>query len=362
MAKDINTKMITLAREAKGYTISELSEITKINKSTLSRIEMNMHIISDKHIEEIAKVLDFPINFFYLEVVPQHINDFFYRKRVTMKVKEKSKIDAQNQILRIVYDRLLSMVDIPETKIPNIMPKQSLTPEDIAIMARDFYGIDKGPLKNIINILEKNGIAVILLDSDSELFDGVTLYTDKGNLLIIINNNMSNDRKRFTLAHELGHQIMHLPFRHENELYDKLETKSHDIFEQEANRFAAEFLMPKSDIINDLQYLTYKRLGMLKLYWQVSKRALVYRAKALGCISDVKYKTLMIELSRNGERTNESIEVEIDDPKIFKKLFEVHKSEFHYSNEDLSKALLVSENYINDIQRTHQIKQFKIVV
>ena len=81
-------------------------------------------------------------------------------------------------------------------------------------------------------------------------FDGLTMFTSNQAPVIWINRNIPNDRKRFSLAHELGHLVMHL--RSEN-----LE-KPEDQKEIEANEFAGEFLMPESQCKEDLYNLKYK--------------------------------------------------------------------------------------------------------
>ena len=58
---------------------------------------------------------------------------------------------------------------------------------------------------------------------------------------------MPNDRKRFTICHEWGHQIMHLPYRYDFEMYQRLKSDP-DALEKEADVFAAEFLMPENDV------------------------------------------------------------------------------------------------------------------
>jgi Zn-dependent peptidase ImmA (M78 family) len=72
------------------------------------------------------------------------------------------------------------------------------------------------------------------LDED-EKFDGVSFITEKGFAVIVINKNFPNDRKRFTLAHELVHLLLH------NESNSPISTFRDK--EKEANDFATEFLM-----------------------------------------------------------------------------------------------------------------------
>ena len=150
---------------------------------------------------------------------------------------------------------------------------------------------------------------------------------------------MPNDRKRFSLAHELGHLVMHL----RSEDLEKPEEQK----EIEANEFAGEFLMPESLCKEDFFNLKYKDLGMKKYYWKVSKAAIIYRAKELKCISEQTSKYLYVTLGRYGERKNESVQVSIDSPKIISKMLDLHISELNYSTEEISDIVGLMPNEIN---------------
>ena len=55
--------------------------------------------------------------------------------------------------------------------------------------------------------------------------------------------------------------------------------------EEEADRFAAEFLMPASDIKSDLKEMTIEKAAYLKPFWRASMQSLIYRAKTLKVIT-----------------------------------------------------------------------------
>ena len=195
-------------------------------------------------------------------------------------------------------------------------------------------GINKRePIINIFKHLESNGVIVIEFDDVTDKFDGVSFRTDKGNPIIIINKNFPNDRKRFTLAHELGHILMHFTGEFPNPLHRTEKQK-----ENEANRFSSEFLMPALGIQNSLIGLSLYDLAPLKKYWHTSKQSIIRRAKDLRGITDKKATYFMIELSRMGERKIEKTLVGIDKPVIFKNAYELHKKELKYSDKDLAKA------------------------
>jgi Zn-dependent peptidase ImmA (M78 family)/DNA-binding XRE family transcriptional regulator len=356
-----NFKMLTIARESRGLTQAELSEKTNTDASNLSRFEQNKAQPSEDLLSKYAAALNYPLAFFYQQPPTSPISDFFYRKRITLPAKQKAKLEAQIEVIRFIYDILLKSVSIPEIRFPTVSISKNFTPEDAAALTREFLGIKRGSVNDLIAAVEKKGIAVVYIDAEADKFDGMTAYTDRGYPLIVLNKKMPNDRKRFTIAHELAHQIAHLPFRYEFEMYERLKSEP-DAFEKEADAFASAFLMPASDIRNELVNLTYSKLSQLKNYWQVSKRAVVVRAKTLGCIDDKRYKTLMVELSRNGERMTEGFDVEIDKPQLFSQIIKAHLEKLNYTTRELAEALFINETDLMNINYLNGFSKLRIAV
>lgn len=106
-------------------------------------------------------------------------------------------------------------------------------------------------------------------------FCGLVDHTRK---LVVINKSHSNGRKRFTSAHELGHIILH---PNENEVDYRISFSDNDPKETEANKFAAEILMPYDDFI-----LVYKSkrgcLSSIADFFGVSIGAATIRAESLN--------------------------------------------------------------------------------
>ena len=358
---DYNYRMLILARESRGITQTELSKKTSTDQSNLSKIEKGFLKPTDELIEKYANELRYPVSFFYQQENKTLISDFFYRKRLTMPAKEKVKLEAQIDVLRLIYDKLLKSVEIPEAKFPSAIVGRNFTPTDVARLAREYYKIPKGPIRNLISVLEQNGIAVVFLESAPEKFDGMTVHTDSNYPMIILNKNMSNDRKRFTIAHELGHQIMHMPYRFDFDMYERLKANPNEL-EKEADTFAAEFLMPEAECRSDLMNITYAKLSQIKMYWLSSKRAIVYRAKTLKCIDEKKYENLMIELSRMGERVKESFDVAIEEPQIMKQIFSAYTQQLNYSFADLSSHLSIAEEDLRQLVRISNSSKLRIAI
>lgn len=331
----INYRNITLARESRGMTQSGLSkEIKGLTQGNLSRIEKGLLPISDILLNDISKVLNYPLSFFYKDSQSCSNGSLFYRKRVSMSQKQLSILEAKVDIVNMIIDELMESVDVPELNIPHCDVSGGNTPSVLAFKLREYLGIQRGPIDRIVNILEKRGVIVVFLDIDNDKFDGVTKFTRKSQPVVYVNNNMPNDRKRFTIGHELGHLVMHL-----RALFDDVEDQDK---ERQANEFSAEFNLPFIECKRSFFNLRYGDLANLKMYWKMSKAAILHRAKEIGSLGDNTYKYYMMVLSKTGQRKEETEKVDIDQPVLLKKMIDAHLNELNYSEEELSNLIGLS--------------------
>ena len=320
---------IKLARDSRGLSQNDLSTLTGVTQATLSRFEKGVLDVTPEAAKRISQALNYPESFFEKDIRCARESSLFYRKRASMTVKQLSVLESKISILSKSIDELMESIDIPDLNIPEIEPSIDNSPQEIAYKIRSYLGVPPGPIDNIVSLLERNGVIVMFIDlNDMDKFDGLTMFSMNQAPVIWINRNTSNDRKRFNLAHELGHLVMHL---RSTDL-----DKNEDQKEIEANQFAGEFLMPESQCKEDLFNLKYKDLGIKKQYWKVSKAAIIYRARELKCISEETAKYLYVTLGRFGERKKESVNVPIDAPQIVKKMYDLHVSELNYTEAEMS--------------------------
>lgn len=122
----------------------------------------------------------------------------------------------------------------------------------------------------------------------------------KNNRIIIgVNNDHHRNRQRFTIAHEIGHLLLHS----NNSLYvdkifpvklrDQSSSEAVDIDEIEANAFAAELLMPLFMLENEpelkrqvIDYEYENIIASLAERYKVSTQAMTFRLINLGLISN----------------------------------------------------------------------------
>lgn len=350
MPKELNFRMLTLAREARGFTQGELVEkIPNLSQGNYSRMEKGLLGVPEETLIKLSSVLEFPQSFFYKKGTAVNNVEYFYRKRVSTPKKELNKLEANFDLIRLWFEDLLSEVEIGDFKFPELKVEGNNTPEVVARKVKAAVGVPAGPIIYLISTLEKNGIIVHFLQNAPEKFDGTTIISKSGQKIIVVNSDIPNDRKRFTIAHELGHCIMHIPFSSDLDPYSDIEL--------EANQFASEFLMPAIEIKHDLINLKYKNLADLKNYWRVSKVALIKRAHTLGLINQSRYTTFMIEISRAGERKVENQDIDLDEPRILQLILNAMIEQLDYTRESISEMLGMS---LTDYYTFFQGKKQKI--
>jgi hypothetical protein len=112
----------------------------------------------------------------------------------------------------------------------------------------------------------------------------------RGRAFIFINDGDPIVRKRFSLAHELGHhRLGHAPVI---ETWPAIYAKDNPPSEVQANAFAAEFVAPKEGVVawldeNQDGPLTLEAVCRLSARYGLSVQATRYRLATVGVLSDV---------------------------------------------------------------------------
>lgn len=326
-----NPEMLSLARESRGYTQTELARRSAYTQPTVSRFESGSLPLSDENVRVFARVLAYPERFFSQPDTIYGLGSsfLFHRKRQTMEVNALRRIQAEVNIARMRVERLLRGLDYEH---PNefVMYEvgQDGTPEQIAGMVRAVWRLPAGPLRNLTQVVESAGGIVLLYPFSVRKVDGLSLWVTPTPPLFFLNDRAPGDRNRWTLAHELGHMVMH---RH-----------VHQEIESEADCFASELLMPAADIRRELHGLTLAKAAALKMTWRVSIQALVRRARNLETIPPGRYKSLCVQISRAGMRTNEPNAIEPEQPQNLASILDVHRLEHGYDLDEISRLALAS--------------------
>ncbi|WP_433814775.1 helix-turn-helix domain-containing protein [Flavobacterium johnsoniae] len=351
----MNHRQLTFARELRGYSQTDLSSSIKgLSQSNLSKFEKGLSVLSEDVQKKIINFLNFPVDFFERKI-NSSIENGNYRKKATISKSDVLKFENKCRLLGYAIDEMSESIEWPEFKFMPLNLEEGYTPAYIAEYNRKILQLKKdSPVKDICNLLESNGIILYEMNY-LDKFDGVSFFTDKGFPVIVINKTFPNDRKRFTIAHELGHILLHNESNFPISGYRDEKCK-----EKEANEFASEFLMPEKDIKNSLRGISLNDVAKLKSYWLTSMGSILRRAKDLKCINEDRYKYFMIEMSRNGFNRKEPIEVPIDKPQCFKNGYLLFKNELLYDDNDFVEMMDLPQDIIEDIFYFDRMVKLKI--
>jgi Zn-dependent peptidase ImmA (M78 family)/DNA-binding XRE family transcriptional regulator len=325
----VNPDMIVLARESCGMTQGDLANAIHVTQGKISKYENGLLSVAIDDLASIAKILGFTEDFFYQtdQVFGLGSSSLFHRQRQGVPMLLQKQIQAQVNVRRMQIERLLrgSTVEAAYKFEPLDIDAFDGSAEKIAKVVRFAWKLPSGPIQNLTASVENAGGIILRCDFGTAKIDAAHLWIPGMPPMFFMNKRLPADRYRFTLAHEVGHAVMH-------------RIPTGDI-EAEADRFAAELLMPEKEIEAQLHAMTIERAGMLKPYWKVSMAALIRRARDVGAISERTYRSLFTRLSARGYRTNEPIPLSQENPTIVPELVAVHRRAYGYSDEDLARML-----------------------
>lgn len=132
------------------------------------------------------------------------------------------------------------------------------------------------------------GLGITVIDApdkqESPNLSGA-MVMHEGKPFILVNEGQSSARQRFTIAHELGHLLMHVGTGKAVMFRDEVSSRGVDPFEVEANAFAAALLMPEEQVRElvpePMNPMDDDAISQLADNFQVSGQAMAIRLKSL---------------------------------------------------------------------------------
>ena len=287
-----------------GLSQQDLANSANIASGVVSMIENNFHQSDEATIRALAESLD---------CTPAYLTQAStFGQMEVGRPKLRAYADAsQRSVDRTTFDSITAVESIRQNRmrlVENILPVFDGDPnDDVAIdtIAADVRtSANVGPIDVIPNVIRAaERLGSVVLPMDGELGRHLGLSFQVAGIPIIRVARPSNDpahdipgdRQRFTVAHELGHLVLHA---------GEGQPTSPDVaarMEKEANRFAAAFLVPGDAALDDLWAsggrVTLNTLADLKSKWGYSIKAFVMRFRLLGVIDDGQARSLYKQIS-----------------------------------------------------------------
>jgi Zn-dependent peptidase ImmA (M78 family)/DNA-binding XRE family transcriptional regulator len=239
--------------------------------------------------------------------IEPHSPQFRARSRLTTAAKS-----AALRWAHLVHEQYANLQELAQ-RIPVGIETMHGTPPAVAAQRmRPLLGFGPlEPLPYLVLAVERLGVTVLGLPYEDDALDAFCAWHHDEPVICLFRN-VSGDRIRFTLAHELGHLVLH-----------ERGQAGRDV-EAEADAFAAELLTPFGAMGRVMpNNPTLRSFSMLKTHWGVSVKSLVRRARELGYIDQERATGLYRQMSARGWTRTEPGHVPIEKPRAFRKLVEI---------------------------------------
>ena len=289
---------IKQARISRGLSMVELSDLVSVSKQAISQYEMGKNAPSKAILNAIASVLKYPTSFFY-KPMPANENAssaVFFRCKKTTKVKALNAAREKIEIFREINDYLEKYIDFPTLDLPKI------TYEDDGI----------NPLDN--EQIEQYAMTLRKYWGLGNKLDAFSVWFDNKPFIFLSSDKDTNVRIRFDIAHELGHLLMHSDYYSEEDLKN---SAIHEKLENEADRFAGAFLLPKETYSKDVFSTSIDHFIQLKAKWKASIGCMIYRCDTLGILSPNQIKYLKDQMTTRVYWRKEPLDKEMPIEKPF---------------------------------------------
>ena len=313
---------LKISRAASGLSLRGLENNigNRVTAQAIGKYERNESMPGSGVLIALADALDVSVD--YLVGDPDMVLEAveFRKKKITSR-REEAQVEAK--VLHLLERYLLVEELLGLRSIEWHRPREAPYPvisdvfeaDRAAQNLRDCWSLGNDPIPNLVELLEEQGIKVLAVDLTN--IDGLTARVrraGKGTVpVIVVNRKDWGERQRFTLAHELGHLVMNVTAKLDEE--------------KAAQTFAGAFLMPANALWQKIgkhrKSIGWSELFELKRLFGVSVQALTYRCRELGIFSEALFRRLFTSFGRFGWRQppyKEPFAMQGEQPKRFERL------------------------------------------
>ena len=293
------------ARKAAGLSLRGMADALGVSHTLIVKYEAGTLTPNSQQLLGLAKRCGVKVEYF---LRPATLNPLGveYRQKSRQSAKERYRIEGAVLDLAERRFELEQLFPTPPTAafaLPKGLPTvvdDLAGVEAVADNLRKSWALGKDPIGCMVDVLEAHGIRIFPSSGCEKRFDGLMMHLDAGTAgtwpIVLLDDQWPGDRQRFTLAHELGHLVLH----------DRLKGLKE---EAACNTFAGAFMLP-ADVLR--QHLGERRtqlepreLYLIKKAYGVSMACVVYRAKDAGIITDAYYNSWMFLRRQKGWATKE---------------------------------------------------------
>ncbi len=273
-------RRIAVAREDVGLTQAELGGEVGLDRTAVAKIESSKRKVSATELVRMAAVLDRPIDWFVTESPPAVVSR-----------REDPAAGGRSGLLDRRIERLARDVEFLETDgvLPEAETRRLSMPETVdeaeaaATQVRSWMGATAGPLIDLQRHCEVAGLLAFSLELGDEGRDAAYVAVQRWGVALI-NGAVNPGRRRFNLAHELGHHVFADAYAPEVTISPGSAT------ERMINAFAVHLLLPRADVGEMWEAFDDARLAAVAVAvrFRTSWTAVCSQLKNLDLIGDAR--------------------------------------------------------------------------
>ena len=231
----VNGERLRQVRKLRRLTQTRLAAMSGVTPSTISQVESGSIQPSPDLESALAASLEFPLEFFDRASGPDlPLGSLTFRARRSATKRDLYEAQAWAEIIRECIVQLAESFSLPAVRVPRLDDE---SPETAAQIARASLGLSSDrPVPNVTYAMEQAGTLVLALPVPLGHRDAFSTWTNDAPprpSAVVCTRDTPGDRLRHSLAHELGHLVLH-----------RGPSGAIASIEKEADRFAAEFLVP----------------------------------------------------------------------------------------------------------------------
>lgn len=344
---------LTEARLAGRLTQTELAARVGVSRQAISSYELGDKYPEPAVLRRISEELQQPVSFFTKAehaTFGRHSANFFRKKGADTKRRNQACEVYSTWFASSVY-AFDHIANFPQVDLPSFEPEnaaaESYSEEEIESHAEDVrrhFGLGLGPISNVLRLLETKGISICRLEIPKENIEAFSYWSGERPFIFLASDKKSAVRRRFDLAHELGHLCLHR-WVGEEEIDDPVRLKR---IEAEADHFAGAFLLPRKSFINEVYSPRVEAFVDLKARWKVAIQAMIYRCKDLGIFDERQIVNMYKQISYKKWRTVEPLDsgpraIPFEEPLLLRRIAELVFASGRYGVDKLKADLSLSD-------------------
>ena len=346
---------LTMAREARGLRQTDLAERIGKSDATVSKYESEdrPQRPDPSLLPRLAEVLQVDVSWFFKPLGLRADTAVFYRSMLSELGLMRDKARGRLGFTEAIEEVLSEYVELPDVDVPDLLSGRdyrTLRREDINILAaalREHWGLDDGPIDDLMLVIENAGIVVAEDEIGSVKLDGVSWWSAASGrpYMLVAQDKNVGVRRRLDSAHEMAHIALH---RHVSPEDLKRDFK---LIEEQAMAFAAAFLLPADRFVNDVYSQSLEALVSLKSKWKVSVGAMIKRLRHLDEITEHYERRLWQYYSYRKWRTCEPLDdvLPIEQPQNLRSSIEMLIEDNMISKRDLLKEIGLASSDVTSL-------------